>query len=155
MTRVKSIPDDDDRILVKVKTLATGAILPTYKTEGAVGMDISSNEHVLIPRLQRRLIKTGLAFEIPEGYEIQVRSRSGMAANNGFFILNSPGTVDSDFRGELVLIGMNLGTAPVRITPGMRLAQLVIAPVLRMKLKVVAELSETARGDGKFGSTGQ
>lgn len=155
MTRVKSIPEDDGLVLIRVKMTTGGnAILPTYKTEGAVGMDISSCEHVTIPRWQRKLIKTGLAFEIPEGYEIQVRSRSGMAANDGFFILNSPGTIDSDFRGEVVLIGMNLGVAPVRITPGMRIAQLVIAPVLHMKLKVVAELSETPRGDGKFGSTG-
>jgi dUTP pyrophosphatase len=99
-------------------------------------------------------VPTGLAFEIPFGYEIQVRSRSGLARKNGIAVLNSPGTIDSDYRGELAVVLINLGTEPFTIHHGDRIAQLVCAPVLRVSLSETSSLSETDRGGGGFGSTG-
>jgi dUTP pyrophosphatase len=111
-------------------------------------------EPLTIPPLGRAVIPTGLALEIPAGYEAQVRPRSGLAASSGLTVLNSPGTIDSDYRGELKVILVNLGSAPCSVNNGDRIAQLVFAPALRVALEAVDHLSETLRAGGGFGSTG-
>jgi dUTP pyrophosphatase len=130
--------------------------LPTYATEGAAGMDIRSwlKEPVLLQPLDRIAIPTGLYLQIPEGYEGQVRPRSGLALNFGITLLNSPGTIDSDYRGELKVILVNLSEQPCIIRDGERIAQLVFAKVERVSLKQEEHLSETERGHQGFGSTG-
>jgi len=130
--------------------------LPTYATEGAAGMDIRSwlKEPVLLQPLDRIAIPTGLYLQIPEGYEGQVRPRSGLALNFGITLLNSPGTIDSDYRGELRVILVNLSEQPCIIRDGERIAQLVFAKVERVSLKQEEHLSETERGHQGFGSTG-
>lgn len=135
--------------------------LPTYHTEGSAGMDICANfapadreSGMVIQQGERALVPTGLALEIPEGYEIQLRPRSGLAFRDGLTLLNSPGTIDSDYRGPVGLIMINHGALPVRITHGMRVAQMVIAPVIRGKCREVETVGHTARGVGGFGSTG-
>ena len=130
--------------------------LPRYMTAGAAGMDLPADlerEVVLAPG-ERRLVPTGLAVAIPPGYEGQVRPRSGLATREGLTILNTPGTVDSDYRGEIHVLLVNLGTAPVRVRPGDRIAQLVVAPVVSVEWEEVAALPATSRGAGGFGSTG-
>lgn len=141
--------------MIKVLRLPHAFALPAYKSEGAAGLDVYAAEQAYLPIRARTIIKTGLCFEIPPGWEIQVRSRSGLAANDSVFVLNSPGTVDSDFRGELMIILMNLGSKVLRIAAGDRIAQLVPAPVSRLPIVEVSALSETARGEGRFGSTGR
>jgi dUTP pyrophosphatase len=133
-----------------------GARLPQYETPGAAGADLRARitEAVVIPPLGRARIPTGLVMELPEGYEAQVRPRSGLASRHGLTILNSPGTIDSDYRGELEVILINLGSGPFTVNDGDRIAQLVIAPVSRAVLAETASLSETGRGAGGFGSTG-
>jgi len=130
--------------------------LPTYATEGAAGMDIRSwlKEPVLLQPLDRIAIPTGLYLQIPEGYEGQVRPRSGLALNFGITLLNSPGTIDSDYRGELKVILVNLSEQPCIIRDGERIAQLIFAKVERVSLKQEEHLSETERGYQGFGSTG-
>jgi len=130
--------------------------LPTYATEGAAGMDIRSwlKEPVLLQPLDRIAIPTGLYLQIPEGYEGQVRPRSGLALNFGITLLNAPGTIDSDYRGELKVILVNLSEQPCIIRDGERIAQLVFAKVERVSLKQEEHLSETERGHQGFGSTG-
>jgi dUTP pyrophosphatase len=130
--------------------------LPTYATEGAAGMDIRSwlKEPVLLHPLDRIAIPTGLYLQIPEGFEGQVRPRSGLALNFGITLLNSPGTIDSDYRGELKVILVNLSEQPCIIRDGERIAQLVFAKVERVSLKQEEHLSETERGHQGFGSTG-
>ena len=130
--------------------------LPSYETALAAGMDLSAaveNDITLNPG-DRDLIPTGLAIALPEGYEAQIRPRSGLAARNGVTVLNTPGTVDADYRGEVKVILANLGTEPFTVTRGMRIAQMIIAPVVQASLTETAELPETARGAGGFGSTG-
>jgi dUTP diphosphatase len=135
--------------------------LPAYATEGSAGLDLCANlapEHrasglTLAPGA-RALIPTGLALEIPPGYEIQLRPRSGLALRQGLTLLNSPGTIDSDYRGELGAILINHGTEPVTIGHGMRIAQLVLAPVARLAWAEAGTLADSARGGGGFGSTG-
>jgi dUTP pyrophosphatase len=129
--------------------------LPRYETEGAAGMDLRADEPVTLAPGERRVVPTGLAVEIPPGYEGQVRPRSGLAARHGVALVNAPGTVDSDYRGEVKVILVNLGGAPVLLARGDRIAQLVIAPVTRAEIVLVDDLSDTARGGGGFGSTGQ
>ncbi len=131
--------------------------LPTYQTDGAAGMDLRAAlaEPVTLGSLERRLIATGLSLEIPEGYEAQVRPRSGLAAKLGVTVLNTPGTIDSDYRGEVGVVLVNLSKEPCTITPGDRIAQLVFAKVERATLVVREELSETSRGAGGYGSTGK
>ena len=143
-------------ITVNVKKLRPGASLPNYETAGASGMDVRAclDEPVLVDRGGIVTVPTGLAFEIPFGCEIQARSRSGLARRNGIVVLNSPGTIDSDYRGELIIVLINLGAAPFTIHHGDRIAQLVCAPVLRVSLAETDSLSETDRGAGGFGSTG-
>ena len=132
------------------------AVLPGYETPGAAGADIRARlgDPVVIPPLGRARIPTGLALELPPGYEAQIRPRSGLAAQNGVTVLNAPGTVDSDYRGELGVILINLGQEPFTARDGDRIAQIVIAPVARARMLEAASLSETERGEGGFGSTG-
>ena len=129
--------------------------LPAYATPGAAGMDVVAAEAVTIPPGGRHAIATGLALAIPDGYEVQVRPRSGLALKHGVTCLNTPGTIDSDFRGEVKVLLINLGHEPFVVERGERIAQLVPAPVQRAALVEVEALDETARGDGGFGSTGQ
>jgi dUTP pyrophosphatase len=135
---------------------AAGAHLPEYKTEGAAGADVCAlSEHpVTIESGCTEIIHTGLSFEIPQGYEIQVRPRSGLAAKNSVTVLNTPGTIDSDYRGELMVILINLGKKPFVVNSGDRIAQIIVAPVTRGSFTASDELGETARGTGGFGSTG-
>lgn len=133
-----------------------GAIVPEYKTAGAAGADLYAflNSPVTILPGKSAMIPTGLFFEIPEGYEIQVRPRSGLAAKNGVTVLNTPGTIDSDYRGEICIILINLGEKDFTVNNGDRIAQMVIAPVIQADFSIVNELSQTERGSGGFGSTG-
>jgi len=129
--------------------------LPRYETEGSAGLDLRADEPVALAPGERALVPTGLALEIPPGFEGQVRPRSGLAARHGVGLLNAPGTVDSDYRGEVKVILVNLGREPVRFERGERIAQLVIAPVARATLQEVEALGDTGRGAGGFGSTGR
>jgi dUTP pyrophosphatase len=129
--------------------------LPTYATEGAAGLDIVSAEDVTLEPGQRHAIATGFAIAIPEGYEVQVRPRSGLALKHGITCLNTPGTIDHDYRGEVKVILANLGSEAFEVRRGERIAQLVPAPVLKATFAEIAELGETGRGSGGFGSTGR
>ncbi len=130
--------------------------LPGYATPGAAGMDLLAavQAPLTLAPGQRTLVPTGLAIALPPGYELQIRPRSGLALKNGITLPNSPGTIDEDYRGELQVIVMNAGTEPFTIERGMRIAQAVLAPVVRVTWAEVAELDETQRGTGGFGSTG-
>ncbi|WP_394729863.1 dUTP diphosphatase [Altererythrobacter sp. GH1-8] len=143
-------------VAVKVKRLphGQGLDLPQYATSGAAGMDIVSAETVTIASGSRHAVATGLAVAIPEGYEIQVRPRSGLALKHGITVPNTPGTIDSDYRGELKVILINHGDAPFPIARGDRVAQLVLAPVTQAAWDEVEDLDATDRGAGGFGSTG-
>ena len=143
-------------IKVEVKRLphGEGLPLPAYATDGAAGMDVVSAEDVTLAPGARHAVATGLAMAIPQGYEIQVRPRSGLALKHGISVPNTPGTIDSDYRGELKVILMNLGSEPFAIARGDRVAQLVLAPMVQAAWDEVAELDATARGEGGFGSTG-
>ena len=128
--------------------------LPRYASEGAAGMDVVSAEDWVIAPGERVAVATGLAVAIPEGFEIQIRPRSGLALKHGITLPNSPGTIDSDYRGPLGVIVMNAGDAPFTIAHGDRIAQMVAAPVVQAGFDLVETLPETARGAGGFGSTG-
>ena len=143
-------------VAVEVKRLPHGEDLPlpAYATEGAAGMDVVSAEDVTIPPGARHPVATGLALAIPQGYEIQVRPRSGLAFKQGITVPNTPGTIDSDYRGELKVLLINHGTEDFAIARGDRVAQLVLAPVVQAAWQEVEELDATARGEGGFGSTG-
>ncbi len=143
-------------VALRVKRLPHGAglPLPAYATAGAAGMDVVSAERVLLAPGARHAVATGLALAIPDGYEVQVRPRSGLALRHGITVANAPGTIDSDYRGELKVILINLGEADFAIHRGDRVAQLVLAPVTRAVWAEVDELDDTARGAGGFGSTG-
>ena len=132
-----------------------GLPLPSYATAGAAGMDVVAAEALTLAPGTRAAVATGFALGIPDGYEVQVRPRSGLALKHGITCLNTPGTVDSDYRGEVKVILINLGEAPFVIARGDRIAQLVPAPVQRATLESVDALDDTARGDGGFGSTGR
>jgi dUTP pyrophosphatase len=131
-----------------------GLALPLYATDGAAGMDVVSAEAVTLAPGARHAVATGLAMAIPPGYEIQVRPRSGLALKHGITVPNTPGTIDSDYRGELKVILINHGSEPFPIARGDRVAQLVLAPVTQATWREVAELDQTDRGAGGFGSTG-
>ena len=141
---------------VKLKRLPNGhgLPLPHYATEGSAGMDVVSAEDVTLKPGERHAVATGLSMAIPLGYEIQVRPRSGLALKHGITVPNTPGTIDSDYRGELKAILINHGTEPFAINRGDRVAQLVLAPVTQAVWEEVEELDETTRGAGGFGSTG-
>jgi len=141
-------------IAVKRLDHAADLPLPSYETAGSAGMDVRAAEELVIAPSKRGLIGTGFAFAIPAGYEIQVRPRSGLALKKGISIPNTPGTIDSDYRGELKVILINHGEEDFVIQRGDRIAQIVVAPVQRGILNEVADLDETQRGSGGFGSTG-
>jgi dUTP pyrophosphatase len=131
--------------------------LPVYATEGAAGMDLLAavTEPMSIAPGQRTLIPTGLAIALPAGYELQIRPRSGLALRNGIVLPNSPGTIDEDYRGEIQVIVLNTGSEPFRVERGTRIAQAVLAPVVRVAWNEVADLDVTTRNEGGFGSTGR
>ena len=143
------------RIALKRLPHGAGLPLPSYATAGAAGMDVVAAEDITIAPGGRHAVATGVALAIPEGYEVQVRPRSGLALKHGVTCLNTPGTIDSDYRGEVKVILANLGDAAFQILRGDRIAQLVPAPVQRAEIDEVADLDETARGSGGFGSTGR
>jgi dUTP pyrophosphatase len=143
---------------VRVSTLPhfAGLELPAYATAGSAGLDLQAavDAPVVIAPLQRALIPTGLCIAVPEGFEAQVRPRSGLALKHGLIVPNGPGTIDSDYRGEVKVILANIGAEPVTIERGMRVAQLIVAKYERIAWQAVASLDETKRGAGGFGSTG-
>lgn len=145
-----------DSVPVPVKRLPhfEGLELPVYATEGAAGMDVLAAEDVTLAPGARHAVATGLAVAIPSGFELQVRPRSGLALKHGISVPNAPGTIDSDYRGEVKVILINHGAEPFEVLRGDRIAQLVLAPVTRASWLKVDELDETARGEGGFGSTG-
>jgi dUTP pyrophosphatase len=130
--------------------------LPTYETLASAGMDLRANiqEAIVLQPLERTIVKTGLFIELPIGFEAQVRPRSGLAAKNGVTVLNAPGTIDADYRGEVGVILVNLSNIPFTIENGERIAQMIIAKHERAEWQLVTELSDTVRGEGGFGSTG-
>lgn len=143
--------------MVNIKCVASkGAVIPEYKTSGAAGADLCAllDAPLTIPAGSYAMVPTGLFFEIPEGYEVQVRPRSGLAAKYGVTVLNTPGTIDSDYRGEIKIILINLGGSDFTINSGDRIAQMVVAPVTQASFSLTQSLSETERGTGGFGSTG-
>ncbi len=131
-----------------------GAQLPQYQTEGSAGMDLVSTEPVELAPGERKLVGTGIRVAIPVGFEGQVRPRSGLAVRHGISMVNTPGTIDSDYRGEIKVLLINLGDLVVKLGQGERIAQLVICPVMRAEWLVVEYLDDTERGGGGFGSTG-
>lgn len=135
-------------------TLTEDAKKPEYQTAGSAGMDICCSEEVTLQPMERKMVATGVRIAVPEGYECQVRPRSGLAIRHGISMVNTPGTIDSDYRGEIKLIMVNFGDSAVSFPKGERVGQLVICPVVRATLEVVPELDSTHRGDGGFGSTG-
>ncbi len=148
-------------MIVKINTLEhfdSSFSLPLYQTKGAAGADVQASipgkGSMVIPPGKRELIPTGLCMQIPEGFEIQVRPRSGLSLKTSLLVVNAPGTIDSDYRGELKVILGNFGTHDAIIHHGDRIAQLVLAPVVQAQFKLTNSLSETARGTGGFGSTG-
>ena len=147
-------PPDSIPVLVKRLPHFAGLELPEYATDGAAGMDVPAAEDVTLAPSARHAVATGLALAIPPGYEIQVRPRPGLALRHGIAVPNTPGTIDSDYRGGLKVILINHGDAAFDIRRGDRVAQLVLAPVVRASWLKVDELDETHRGEGGFGSTG-
>ncbi|NBQ46418.1 MAG: dUTP diphosphatase [Proteobacteria bacterium] len=131
--------------------------LPKYETAGSSGLDLIANidKEIILKPNERTLVPTGLSVAIPENYEIQVRPRSGLAAKNGISVLNTPGTVDADYRGEIKVILINLSLENFKIEPGQRIAQMVLCPVVKAELVEVDTLPESVRGSGGFGSTGR
>lgn len=141
---------------VKVLPHGEGLTLPAYQTPGSAGMDLRAavDAPLTLGSLERMAVPTGLAIAVPQGFEAQIRPRSGLALRKGLSMPNSPGTIDSDYRGELKVLVVNLGREPIVIERGMRIAQMVICPVAQAEVTVVTELDETERGHGGFGSTG-
>lgn len=141
-------------VALQFKKLSESAKVPEYKSEEAAGMDLCANAFCIIPTGSHAIVPTGLAMSLPKGYEAQVRPRSGLAAKHAVTVLNSPGTIDSDYRGEIKVILINHGKSAFEINPGDRIAQMVIAAVVRPVVRTVEKLGETARGSGGLGSTG-
>ena len=139
---------------VKLRKIDPAAILPSYAHPGDAGMDVRSVEELVVDPGGRKLVRTGLVMMLPPGYEAQVRPRSGLALKNGVTVLNTPGTIDEGYRGEVGVILANFGTEPFRVEKGAKIAQIVIAPCTRAEIVETAEIDETARGTGGFGSTG-
>ncbi len=142
---------------IEVKKLRPNAILPEYQTEHSAGMDLHAclEESLTLKPGERAAVWTGIAIAVPEGYEAQVRPRGGWAIKNGITVVNTPGTVDADYRGEIAVILINHGQEDFVINHGDRIAQMVIAKYEKARWQEVAELNETARGEGRFGSTGK
>ncbi len=131
--------------------------LPAYETAGSAGVDLRANlpEPITLAPMERRLVPTGLFIELPEGYEAQVRPRSGLALRHGLSVVNTPGTIDSDYRGEIGIPMINLSQEAQTISPGDRIAQMVVAPVVQVTWKQVTQLNDSSSGTGGFGSTGR
>ena len=142
------------KVLISRDGKAKNFDLPEYATQGSSGVDLRSSEDYIIKPFERALVATGIKLAIPAGYEVQVRPRSGLALKHGIIIPNAPGTIDSDYRGEVKVILMNLGREDFIIKAGDRIAQMILAPVAKISWEECAELEETARGSGGFGSTG-
>ncbi len=140
-----------------IKKLQKNIILPEYKTDGSSGMDLMANveQTVKISPGEKKIISTGIIVAIPEQYEIQIRPRSGLAAKSGISVLNTPGTIDSDYRGEIKVILINLGKDIFEIKKNDRIAQMIVCPIIKVELEEVENLPETVRGKGGFGSTGK
>ena len=138
-----------------IKKLQKNIILPEYKTDGSSGMDLMANIEQTVKILpgEKKIISTGIMVAIPEQYEIQIRPRSGLAAKNGISVLNTPGTIDSDYRGEIKIILINLGKDIFEIKKNDRIAQMIVCPIIKVELEEVESLPETVRGKGGFGST--
>lgn len=143
-------------IQVRIRNIS-GQPLPEYATDGSAGMDLRAwlTDPVELQPLERKLIPTGLFIELPQGYEAQVRPRSGLAIKQGITCLNSPGTIDSDYRGEIKIVLINLSSEPQVLAPGDRIAQMVVQKVERISWQAVESLTETSRSEGGFGSTGK
>jgi len=141
-------------MILKVKKLHPEAVVPHYAHPGDAGLDLFASEPALLTPGRAALVKTGVAVELPTGTEGQVRPRSGLALKHGVTVLNAPGTIDEGYRGEVGVILINHGTDSFRIEPGMKIAQMLVKPVVTVEVREVAELSATRRGDGGFGSTG-
>jgi len=141
---------------ILIKRLFKNVQIPKYETEGSSGLDLAAklDKDVNINPGEVEIIPTGLAVSIPKGFEIQIRPRSGLAAKNKISVLNTPGTIDSDYRGELKVILINLGQKKFKVENGLRIAQMVLCPIIHAKLEEVDELKDTERGEGGFGSTG-
>ena len=154
--RLQADKSGAEKLIIKAVKAHPRIELPQYESKGAAGMDLRAflDSDVTIPPMGRAKIPTGLRLEIPAGYEAQVRPRSGLAVKSGLTVLNSPGTIDSDYRGELEVILINLGAQSVIIKDGQRIAQLVAAPVCRALIEETDTLEETQRGSEGFGSTG-
>jgi dUTP pyrophosphatase len=148
------MPSPEIRIALKRLPHGEGLPLPSYATEHAAGMDVVAAEDVTLRPGWRHAVATGFAIAIPEGYEVQVRPRSGLALKHGITCLNTPGTVDSDYRGEIKVLLVNLGDEEFYVTRGMRVAQIVFAPVVQARVEERSLAGGTARGAGGFGSTG-
>lgn len=143
---------------IKVRIINQSAFpLPEYATPGSAGMDVRANTQspITLKSLERTLVSTGLFIELPEGYEAQIRPRSGLAIKRGLTLLNTPGTIDADYRGEIKVIMVNLSGEEQQIQPGERIAQMIIAPYLQIEWETATLLSETDRGEGGFGHTGK
>ncbi len=143
-------------IKILIKRLSKEVSLPKYKTSGSSGMDLEANivSDIIIEPGKTAIIPTGLAISIPKGFEIQIRPRSGLAAKNKISVLNTPGTIDADYRGEIKVILINLGQDAFKVENGLRVAQMVACPISQVNLKEVNDLNDTDRGSGGFGSTG-
>ena len=141
---------------IQIKKLSNSVLLPKYETLGSSGMDIAAHirENVIINPGEKALVSTGLSVAIPRGYEIQIRPRSGLAAKKNITVLNTPGTIDSDYRGEIKVILINLGKEKFIVENGERIAQMVVCPVVQADLEEIEELADTERGSDGFGSTG-
>jgi dUTP pyrophosphatase len=149
-------PAPVEKVEIQIKRLRRGDLpLPSYMTEGSAGVDLSADidGEVILPPMARALIPTGIAIALPPGFEAQIRPRSGLALKHGFTLLNSPGTIDSDYRGEIQIIVINLGSEAVMVKRGERIAQMVVQRVMQAQWRPVAELPESGRQDGGFGHT--
>ncbi len=141
---------------ILIKRLSKEIPLPKYETEGSSGMDLSANivSSINIGPGEKKIVPTGIAISIPNGFEVQIRPRSGLAAKHDITVLNTPGTIDADYRGELKVILINLGKETFKIEKGFRIAQMIVCPIIKVKFEEVENLNETKRGTGGFGSTG-
>ena len=141
---------------ILIKRLSKEISLPKYETAGSSGMDLAANiaDNITIDPGKTAIIPTGLALSVPKGFEVQIRPRSGLAAKKKISVLNTPGTIDSDYRGEIKVILINQGQETFKVEKGLRIAQMVVCPVVQAQIKEVEDLSETERGKGGFGSTG-
>ena len=144
-------------VKILIKKNHKNIILPEYKTEGSSGMDLLAdiNESIVLNPGEKKIIPTGISLAIPGQYEVQIRPRSGLAAKNGISVLNTPGTIDSDYRGEVKVILINLSQEPFKINKNDRIAQMVLCPIAKVSLEEVKKLPNTVRDDGGFGSTGK